>query len=68
MRSFPNMIPLPPAEVTRIARIVAPLRFERIYGAFWNRDVTADAHRRVQESAERYVAWLTGHGTDAPVP
>jgi glyoxylase-like metal-dependent hydrolase (beta-lactamase superfamily II) len=67
MRSFPNMIPLPAAEVTRIAQTVAPLRFDRIYGAFWDRDVTADAHRRVQESAARYVAWLAGQGTDAPV-
>jgi glyoxylase-like metal-dependent hydrolase (beta-lactamase superfamily II) len=67
MRSYPNMIPLPPADVTRIARIVAPLRFDRLYGAFWDRDVTADAHRRVQESADRYVAWVTGSGTDARV-
>jgi glyoxylase-like metal-dependent hydrolase (beta-lactamase superfamily II) len=67
MRSFPNMIPLPPAEVTRIARIVDGLRFDRIYGAFWDRDVTCDAHARVNESADRYVAWIGGRGTDAPV-
>jgi hypothetical protein len=66
MRSFPNMIPFPPAEVTRIARMVAPLRFERIYGAFWDRDLVTDAHQRVQESADRYVAWRDGSGTDAP--
>ena len=68
MRSYPNMLPLPAAEVTRIARRVAELRFDRIYGAFWDRDVTRDAHSRVQESAERYVAWMSGRGTDAPVP
>ena len=68
MRSYPNMLPLPAAEVTRIARRVAGLRFDRIYGAFWDRDVTRDAHSRVQESAERYVAWVSGRGTDAPVP
>lgn len=62
MRSYPNMIPLPPEEVTRIAQVVAPLRFERIYGAFWDREVLTDAHRRVQESAERYVAWVSGRG------
>jgi glyoxylase-like metal-dependent hydrolase (beta-lactamase superfamily II) len=64
MRSYPNMIPLPPTEVTRIAEIVAALQFDRIYGAFWDRDVTADAHRRVQESAERYVAWVSGRESD----
>ncbi len=67
MRSFPNMIPLPPADVTRIARLVSELQFDRIYGAFWERDVTRDAQERVQESAERYVAWVSGRGTDAPV-
>ena len=68
MRSFPNMIPLPAAEVTRIAAIAGGLRFDRIYGAFWDRDVTRDARARVQESADRYVAWIGGRGTDAPVP
>ena len=67
MRSYPNMIPLPPTEVIRIAQVVARLRFERIYGAFWDREVTADAHRRVQESAERYVAWISGRGQDVDV-
>jgi glyoxylase-like metal-dependent hydrolase (beta-lactamase superfamily II) len=66
MRSYPNMLPLPASEVTRIARIASALQFDRIYGAFWGRDVESDARRRLQESAERYVAWLNGAGTDAP--
>jgi hypothetical protein len=48
--------------VTRIAQVVAPLRFERVYGAFWDREVLTDAHRRVQESAERYIDWVSGRG------
>jgi len=68
MRSFPNMLPLPATEVARIARIVDGLRFDRIYGAFWDREVTRDARQRVKESADRYVAWISGRGTDAPVP
>jgi glyoxylase-like metal-dependent hydrolase (beta-lactamase superfamily II) len=67
MRSYPNMLPLPASEVTRIARIASAMQFDRIYGAFWDRDVESDARRRVLESAERYVAWLNGQGTDAPV-
>ena len=67
MRSFPNMLPLPATEVARIARIVDGLRFDRIYGAFWDREVTRDARQRVKESADRYVAWISGRGTDAPV-
>jgi hypothetical protein len=60
MRSYPNLIPLPPTEVERIARIVDALRFDRIYGAFWDRHVEHDAHQAVQASARRYVAWATG--------
>ena len=67
MRSYPNMLPLPASEVTRIARIASAMQFDRLYGAFWDRDVESDARRRVLESAERYVAWLNGQGTDAPV-
>jgi glyoxylase-like metal-dependent hydrolase (beta-lactamase superfamily II) len=36
MRSYPNLIPLPPSEVQRIADIVGGLRFDRIYGAWWD--------------------------------
>ena len=64
MRSYPNMIPLSPSEVSRIARIVASLRFERVYGAFWDREVVADGHRAVQQSAERYIAWLRREAAD----
>jgi hypothetical protein len=67
MRSYPNLIPLPPCEVSRIATVVSPLRFDRVYGAFWNREITADARRRVQESAERYIEWATGRGGDVSV-
>ena len=60
MRSYPNLIPLPASEVSRIAAIVAPLRFDRIYGAWWDRHVEADAWTAVQASARRYIAHLSG--------
>lgn len=63
MRSYPNMLPLSAAEVMRIAGIASGLRFDRVYGAFWDRDVTSEGRRRVLESAERYVAWLNGEDT-----
>ena len=58
MRSYPNLIPLPAAEVRRIAASVADLRFDRIYGGWWDRDVRADARAAVARSADRYVAHL----------
>ncbi len=60
MRSYPNFIPLSAPEVQRIASVVRPYRFDRVYGSFWRRHVLEDAHRAVQESAERYVSWVTG--------
>jgi glyoxylase-like metal-dependent hydrolase (beta-lactamase superfamily II) len=57
MRSYPNLIPLSPAEVERIAATVARLRFDRVYGAWWDAHVVTDAHAAVQSSARRYVAW-----------
>ncbi len=55
MWSYPNLIPLPVAEVRRIAAIVADLKFDRIYGAWWDAHVAADARKAVQASAERYI-------------
>ena len=63
MRSYPNLIPLPANDVLRIAGVVEFLRFDRVYGAWWDRHVERDAHSAVQESARRYVAWTTGKGT-----
>lgn len=58
--SYPNMMPLSAATVRRIADTLAPLEFERIYGAFPGRQVTADGAGVVQRSAARYIALLEG--------
>lgn len=68
MRSYPNLLPLPPAEVARITGVVAGLRFDRIYAGFWDAHVREDAQAAVQRSAARYVAWSRGQdGRDASV-
>lgn len=58
MYSYPNLIPLPASEVRRIAGAVEPLDFEHIHGAWWGRNVLADAKGAVRRSAERYVRAL----------
>ncbi len=60
MRSYPNFIPLSAPEVQRIADVVRPYRFDRVYGSFWRRNVLEDAHQAVQASADRHVRWATG--------
>ncbi|HKA11900.1 MAG TPA: MBL fold metallo-hydrolase [Candidatus Dormibacteraeota bacterium] len=58
MYSYPNLIPLPAHVVARIARRVSEFRFDRIYGAWWDRVVQHDGRRAVARSAERYLAAL----------
>jgi hypothetical protein len=54
MYSFPNYIPLPAAEIDRILAAVEPFEFDRVYGAWWERNVISDARNAVRRSAERY--------------
>jgi glyoxylase-like metal-dependent hydrolase (beta-lactamase superfamily II) len=56
MYSFPNYIPLSAAAVNRVVAAVEPFAFDRIYGAWWDRVVAADAKAAVARSAQRYVA------------
>jgi hypothetical protein len=63
MRSYPNLIPLSAASVYRIVQRIEPLGFERIYGAWWQRNVLSDGKSAVQRSADRYL-----HALDARSP
>jgi hypothetical protein len=58
MYSYPNLIPLPADAVRRIAASVRPFAFERIYGAWDGRTVSAAAKDAVERSAERYIRFL----------
>jgi hypothetical protein len=55
MYSYPNLIPLPAREVERIRAVIEPLRFDRVYGGWWERVIERDAHAKVLRSADRYV-------------
>lgn len=52
--SYPNMIPFHANTVRRIAASLAPLGFDRIYGAF-GRNVMTDAKGVMARSVERYL-------------
>ena len=58
--SYPNMLPLSAAAVRRIAGTLARWKFERIYGAFPGRQVTAGGAEAVARSAARYIELLEG--------
>jgi hypothetical protein len=56
MYSYPNLIPLNAAAVTRIADVVMPLSFDRIYGAWWGRNIEEGAKAAFDMSVRRYLA------------
>jgi hypothetical protein len=58
MYSYPNLIPLPAAEIRRIRERVEELEFDRVYGAWWPAVVPDDARAKVLRSADRYLRAL----------
>src|SRR5687767_10492206 len=50
MWSYPNLVPLPDAEVQRIAAAVEPFDFDAIYGAWWGRLIPAGGKDVVRRS------------------
>jgi hypothetical protein len=56
MYSFPNYIPLNAAAVRRIASAVAPLTFDRVYGAWWGRNIATGGKPAFDASVRRYLA------------
>ena len=60
MYSFPNLIPLRADAVRAIEEALRPFEFERIYGAWWERDILAGARDALSRSAARYIAAVAG--------
>ena len=60
MYSYPNLIPLGPAAVRRVAAGLEPFAFDRLYGAFPGQVVAADAKGAVRRSADRYLTHVGG--------
>ncbi len=58
MRSYPNLIPLPARTITAIEAAIAPFAFDRLYGAWWEREMASGAKAAIAESAERYRNWV----------
>lgn len=58
MRSYPNYLPLGAAAVRGIAARLADVRFETIYGAFWDRVIAADGRAVLDRSVARHIEWV----------
>ena len=55
MYSYPNLIPLNAAQVRGIAASVAPFRFDRIYGHYFDRVIPSGGEQALQKSVDRYI-------------
>jgi glyoxylase-like metal-dependent hydrolase (beta-lactamase superfamily II) len=55
MYSYPNYLPLNAAAVRRIADVIAPLSFDRIHGAWWDRNIASGAKAAFEASVTRYL-------------
>jgi hypothetical protein len=60
MRSYPNLIPLSEAEVSRIGQSLEPFRFEELYGHYFDRVIERDAKNVVRASVRRYIDAIRG--------
>ncbi len=58
MYSYPNLVPLSPAEVQRMVAALEPYDFDRVFGAWWGRVVASDGKGALRRSAERYLRTL----------
>ena len=59
MRSYPNLLPMSAAVVTRVAEALAEHTFDRLYDNF-ALCVPTDAREAVLSSARRYAEWVRG--------
>jgi hypothetical protein len=57
MYSYPNFIPERPRTVRRALELIEPLRFDRVYGGWWQRNVRTDGAAAVRRSADRYLGF-----------
>ncbi|MFJ9827646.1 MBL fold metallo-hydrolase [Streptomyces sp. NPDC101160] len=60
MYSFPNHVPEQPQKVRLAADVLAGFRFDRLYGAWWDRVITTGAEEVLSRSVERYLRFERG--------
>ena len=56
MLSYPNLIPLPPAAIGKIAAAMRPFAFDAIYGHYFDRVIATGAKAALDRSIGRYLA------------
>jgi hypothetical protein len=57
MYSYPNLIPERPATIRRAVAMMQPYDFDRVYGGWWQRNVSTDGAAALRRSADRYFSF-----------
>lgn len=65
--SYPNLLPLPAAEVQAMRQRLAGLDYDDAYGYSWGRNILGDARTAVDASFERYLG-IVGQPAGVPTP
>jgi hypothetical protein len=60
MRSYPNFLPLSKREVEHIGKAMAPVKFETVYGHYFDRVIAGNAKQVLEKSVARYIAAIEG--------
>jgi hypothetical protein len=55
MRSYPNLIPVGPSAIRKVRDALAPLSYDRMYGAWTGHQIETDAKTAVERSLRRYL-------------
>lgn len=55
MYSYPNLVPMKPADVRGMRARLAPYEFDDVYGYTWGRDIVGGARAAVEASFDRYL-------------
>jgi len=55
MSSYPNFIPLPASAIRKIGASLQPVVFDRIYGHYFDKVISADAKSVLEKSVARYL-------------
>jgi hypothetical protein len=60
MYSYPNYVPMRPADVRAMRERLAPLDYDDAYGYSWGRNIIGGARAAVNASFDRYLAAVSG--------
>ena len=60
MHSYPNLVPMRPADVRAMRERLAPFDYDDAYGFSWGRNILGGARSAIDASFDRYLAAVAG--------